>query len=229
MSRILAPLIVGLVFTLLFAGAARAQDGAGFYDGFDSFDAARWSVGDHNLGRSYLDPTNVDTSGGNLRIKHPARTYEGGEILTDALHGYGSYAARMKLANAPGSITGFFLYKSPDFESEIDIEVYNDRTGRVMFTTYAGGRQTHTETVQLGFDPTAAYHEYAFDYAANSVTFYVDGRPMRTWETGVPQTSMHLMINSWFPAWLTGGKPKKTVYTQIDWVRHASATTTPAS
>jgi endo-1,3-1,4-beta-glycanase ExoK len=227
MGRIFATLFAGLACTMVFAGTAGAQEATSFYDPFDSFDTARWSVGDHNLGRSYLDPTNVDTSGGNLRIKHPARSYEGGEVLTNALHGHGSYSARLKPAYAPGSITGFFLYKSPDFESEIDVEIYNDRSGRVMFTTYAGGRQTHTETAQLGFDPTAAYHQYAFDYAADSVTFYVDGRPVRTWDTGIPQTSMHLMVNSWFPAWLNGNRPKKTVYTQIDWIRFTAEAATP--
>jgi endo-1,3-1,4-beta-glycanase ExoK len=92
-----------------------------------------------------------------LRIKLPARTLEGGEVLTNELHG--SYGARMKLPNAPGSITGFFLYKAPDYESEIDIEIYNDSNRRIMFTTYAGGTQTHTKTVSLPFDPTAGFHE----------------------------------------------------------------------
>ena len=215
--------VVGLAYLMLFSGAARAQDVTGFYDPFDAFDANRWSVGDHNLGRSYLDPANVSVAGGALRIAHPARSYEGGEILTNGLTGYGSYAARIKVANAPGSITGFFLYKSPDYASEIDVEIYNDPSGRVMFTTYAGGRQTHTETVSLGFDPTAAYHDYAFDYAADAVTFYVDGRPMRTWDTGIPQVPMHLMVNSWYPTWLSGKKLRKTAYTTVDSIRYTAA------
>lgn len=228
MRRILAPLFIASACVMVFAGTARAQEAASFYDPFDTFDSARWSVGEHNLGRSYLDPTNVSVANGELRIKHPARSYEGGEILTNELKGYGTYSARIKVANAPGSITGFFMYRSPDYESEIDIEIFNDPSGRVMFTTYAGGRQTHTETTSLGFDPTAAHHEYAFDYAADSVTFYVDGVPRRTWDTGIPQTPMHLMVNSWFPSWLDGRKPKRNVFTTVDWIRHeASATQTP--
>ncbi|HEV2091673.1 MAG TPA: hypothetical protein VGR18_00750 [Rubrobacter sp.] len=44
---------------------------------------------------------------------------------------------------------------------------------------------------------------------------------------------MHLMVNSWFPTWLDGRKPKKTVYTQIDRIRYdaspeaVAATPTP--
>ena len=202
---------------LLFSNAGSASaDGVSFSDEFAGLDPARWSKGDHMLGRSYLDPANVDVDGENLRIKLPARTLNGGEIYTNDLSGYGSYSARMKLPNAPSSITGFFLYRAPDHESEIDIEVFNDTTRRVLFTTYAGGSQTHTETVKLPFDPTSGFHEYRFDYSQDSVAFLVDDVEMRSWDTGVPQTSMHLMVNSWFPRWLEGKRPKKTVFTYVD-------------
>ncbi|HEX2740842.1 MAG TPA: glycoside hydrolase family 16 protein [Rubrobacter sp.] len=221
MRRTYLVLLFGLALAMLCVGPAWGQ-ASSFSDDFGSFDTVRWSKGVHTLGRSYLDPANVDVDGQNLRIKLPARSYEGGEILTNELHGYGSYGARMKLPNAPGSITGFFLYKAPDYESEIDIEIYNDSTRRIMFTTYAGGAQTHTETVPLPFDPTAGFHEYRFDYLYEpgtgqaSVTFYVDGSKMSSWNTGIPQTSMHLMLNSWFPNWLESRKPKKTTYTYVD-------------
>jgi len=220
-------LIVVAAQTLSLAGVAAAL-GTSFFDGFVSFDTARWSKGNHTLGRSYLDPANVSVSGGNLRIALPARTFEGGEILTNELHGYGSYSARMKLPNAPGSITGFFLYRAPDYEREIDIEVYNDATRRIMFNTYAGGRQTHTRTVQLPFDPTTGFHEYRFDYlkgastGATSVAFYVDGQKMKAWNTGIPRTSMHLMLNTWFPTWLDGRRPKKTAYTYVDSISYTA-------
>ena len=82
------------------AGDASAE-GVDFRDDFTALDPARWSKGDHMLGRSYLDPANVDVDGENLRIKLPARTTNGGEISTRDLYGYGSYPARMKHPNAP--------------------------------------------------------------------------------------------------------------------------------
>ena len=189
MRRTYLLLVFCVAQTMLFAGVALGQE-TSFSDDFTYFDTIGWSKGDHMLGRSYLDPTNVD--GQNLRIKLPARTFEGGEVLTNELHGYGSYSARMNLPGAPGSKTGFFLYKAPDFESELDLEIYNDSTRRIMFTTYAGGRQTHTTTVSLPFDPTAGFHDYRFDCLYDpgsgraSVTFYVDGVNMSSWDTGVP-------------------------------------------
>jgi endo-1,3-1,4-beta-glycanase ExoK len=41
---------------------------------------------------------------------------------------------------------------------------------------------------------------------------------MHYWDTDVPQTSMHLMLNSYFPRWLDGRRPKKTAYTYVDWI-----------
>ncbi len=130
--------VIGVVQVGIFAGFASAG-ALNFTDGFDSFDESRWTKGDHNLGRSYLDPNNIGVSNGNLEIKLPARTLEGGEIVSDDLYGYGSYAARIKVPNAPSSITGFFLYEPPDHASEIDIEIYNDSSRKIIFSTYAGG------------------------------------------------------------------------------------------
>jgi hypothetical protein len=92
---------VGRGLVLLAVGAAQVALLAGlayvgmpdFGDEFDAFDAERWSRGDHQLGRSYLDPANVGVGAGNLRIKLPARSLEGGEIRSNALYGYGAYSA----------------------------------------------------------------------------------------------------------------------------------------
>ena len=83
------------------AGAAGTQGMSFLDDDFAYFDTTRWSKGDHWLGRSYLDPANVDVRGKNLRVRVPARTLQGGEIFFNDLHGYGSYSARIKLPYAP--------------------------------------------------------------------------------------------------------------------------------
>ncbi len=100
MRRGLVLLVVGVVQVGLFAGLAAAEV-LDFTDGFDSFDDARWSKGDHRLGRSDLDPNNVSVSGGNLQIKLPKRTLDGGEIRSNALYGYGTYTARIQVPHRP--------------------------------------------------------------------------------------------------------------------------------
>jgi endo-1,3-1,4-beta-glycanase ExoK len=210
---------VGAVRVFLLASVAQAV-GAGFFDGFDTFDVSRWSKGDHALGRSHLNPANVDVAGGNARLKIPASTLQGAELRSNEFYHHGTYSTRMRLPHAPSSITGFFLYRPPDHEREIDIEVFNDSTRRVMFTTYSGGRQTHTVTKKLPFDPTAGYHTYAFRYDAGLARFIVDGNVMQTWKTGVPKGSMYLYTNLWFPTWLDGKKPLTDRYLQVDWTRY---------
>jgi beta-glucanase (GH16 family) len=122
---------------------------------FDSseLDTDRWEATTRDLGRGGLAPENTGLADGLIRLTLPANTLNGGEIESTGLYGPGFYAARIKVPDVPSSITGFFLYSPPDLESEIDIEVYNDPSGKILFTTYADGEQTHTETVDLPFDP----------------------------------------------------------------------------
>lgn len=171
---------------------------------------------DHQLGRSHIDPANVARRNHTFRLNLPGKTVDGAEIRSALQYSSGVVRARIRVANAPSSLTGFFLYAAPDYASEIDIEIMNDRTGTVLLTTYAGGRQTNTETRQLGFDPTAAAHRYEIAWGAGQVRFTVDGVTLRTWTSGVPTAPMNLYANAWFPAWLDGLAPAGTRATVID-------------
>ncbi len=187
---------------------------------FTSLDGNRWEAPSKNLGRGSLKSGNVQVESGRLTIKIPAGSHHGGEIESKEFYQYGSYRARIKVADASSSITGFFLYSPPDFENEIDVEIYNDHSRRILFTTYSGGVQTNTVTKKLPFDPTADFHEYRFDLSPDAADFYVDGVRLQTFRDGLPAEPMKLFVNSWFPAWLPGEKQEKDSYTYIDWVRH---------
>jgi len=206
-----------MAFGVSVAGAARSGD---YRDDFTSFDVHRWYKSSRPFGWGAVDPANVFVSGGMLGIRLPGGTLNGGEVRSLALTRYGSYRVRMKVANAPSSLTAFFLYKKPDFEQELDIEIYNDSSGRVMFSTYSGGRQTNTVNANLGFDPTTAFHEYAIEYDPGSVRFLVDGGERQRFTSGVPSASMYLYLNAWFPSWLAGTRPANDQVTYADWVEH---------
>lgn len=175
-------------------------------DDFDVLDPARWLPGDHALGRGWLDPANVAASAGSVALILPAGRTDGAEIRSVDRHGYGSYLARMRTPLAPGSISAFFLYQgvAGDRSDEIDIEIYNDGSRRVMFTVWVAGKQTHTVTRTLPFDPAAAYHDYRIEYGAGKVRFSVDGAVMQEWTSRTPKNTMYVMSNSWWPTWLTG-------------------------
>lgn len=205
------------VLAIVFAGSAEAG-GSNFKDSFVQFNGNRWIKSSFMLGRSQLDPANVSVRSGNLRIKIPARSLNGGEIESRSLYGYGTYVARMKVPNAPSSITGFFLYRSPDYEAELDIEVYNNSSRRVDYTTYANGRQTHFAAKKLPFDATRGFHTYRIDYYPRVVRFYVDGKLYQRYKYGLPDGEMQLLVNTWFPNWLSGQKPSRASATYVDWI-----------
>src|SRR5215211_3733193 len=135
-------LLAVLIAMFVVPGTAEAA----FTDSFDTFDAQRWVAGQHQLGRSVLTAANVTVANGALGLALPAGTTDGAEIRSTATFTSGVASTRLQVPDAPSSITGFFLYAPPDYASEIDIELYNDPRGLVMFSTYAHGRQTHTET-----------------------------------------------------------------------------------
>ena len=91
----------------------------------------------------------------------------------------------MKIANAPSSLTAFFLYKQPDYAQEIDIEIFNDSSRRMCSSTYSGGTKRTPSTMLLPFDATADFHDYAIERDRTSVRFLVDGVQMQSWTSGV--------------------------------------------
>ena len=194
-----------------------------FREDFDSLNRDRWSVTskiDKKLGRSHLEPENVSLQEGDLQLKLPAGTLNGGEIASKELYKYGSYRARIKVPDARSSITGFFLYEEPDFEKEIDVEIFNDSSGRIMFTTYAGGEETNNVRKKLPFDPTKDFHEYRFDFYPDNAEFYVDGELLHRFEKGLPEKAMRLYVNAWFPTWLPGQRPEMDRHVYVDWIEH---------
>src|SRR5262245_5056124 len=218
-QRTVVTLVAVLTATVAVSVAGAAKP-VGFRDEFTSFNAKQWLRVSRPFGHGAVDPANVGVSGGLLGVKLSAGKLDGGEMRSTNLYRYGSFRARMKIANAPSSLTAFFLYRKPDFAQELDIELFNDSSGRVMLSTYAGGAQTNTVTKSLGFDATADFHDYAIEYDPRLVRFLVDGVELQRWTTGVTQSTMYLFVNAWFPFWLEGQRPSSDRYTYVDWVEH---------
>ncbi len=203
---------------------AQSVDQKGFLifksqDDFNELDGNVWLVSEGNLGRSELKSENVTLNNGLLSIEMPQNTLNGGEIYSKELKDYGAFETRMKLPDAPSSITGFFLYKAPDYFYEIDIEVYNQSDGNLMLTTYSDGEKKNVYSGNLDFDPTKDFHDYRIEYQKDHVAFYIDNIFIQSWSDGFPKEGMYLMINCWYPKWLDGEKPKENQYLLVDWIR----------
>ena len=200
-------IVFALVLAASGASIAAAAHSTNFRDDFTSFDTRQWTKSSRPFGHGAIDPANISVANGSLGVKLPGGKLDGGEIRSTSVYTYGTFRARMKIASAPSSLTAFFLYKQPDYAQEIDIEIFNDSSRRVWFSTYSGGTQTHTVEMLLPFDATADFHEYAIERDRNSVRFLVDGVQMQSWTSGVTRSSMYLYVNAWFPSWLAGAEP----------------------
>ena len=176
-----------------------------FSEEFDGAAFSAWSADTHPLGRGSVRGTNVLLGGGKAALDLSAGAYDGAEILTTTRYGMGEYQARMRTPHAPGSVSAFFLYQGvAGGNDEIDIEIFNDGTHRIMFTTWVAGKETNNVIQTLPFDPAAALHDYRIEWSAKVVRFRVDGVVMQEFRRGIPKNAMFVMANTWWPTWLTG-------------------------
>jgi len=188
----------------------------GFIDEFETFDLSRWSKEAHPLGRGTFEIQNIREGTGTVSLVLPANTFNGGEIRSIDLVGYGTYTASMRTPLSPGSITAFFLYEARYLSDEIDIEIYNDGSKRVLLTTWVRGRRTGNVSTTLPSDPTTGFHEYVIDWSSSSVRFYVDGAMIWEFRSKLPRNAMHLMANTWWPTWLSAPLPQSDAALVID-------------
>ena len=123
-------------------------------------------------------------------------SYVGAEYRTHEKYSYGYYSVRMKAAKCSGVISSFFTYTGFPWD-EIDIEFLGDDTTRVQFNYYTNGVGHHEYLYNLGFDASEAFHEYGFDWQPDSITWYVDGRPVYRATKDIPSTPGQIMVNIW--------------------------------
>lgn len=125
---------------------------------------------------------------------------------------HGCFQADIRAAAGPGLITGFFLHRASP-RQEIDIEILGTDPTRMLTNVYfnpgeAGaamefGYRGAPHWIDLGFDATQDFHEYAIGWTADRIVWLVDGRPVHdrvSWgPTPIPHLAMRLHANLWAP------------------------------
>ncbi len=187
---------------------------------FEFLDFSLWKSSTHKLGRTTFNPNYVKVEDGKLKLIMPAHSFDSGELQSRELMGYGSYEIRMKLPNAPGSITGFFMYKAPDYYFEIDIEIYNQKSGDYFLTTYANGAKRNEYFGVFPFDPTTSFNNYRFDYYPDRLDYFVNDQFIVRFTAGYPHEPMYLMVNSWYPNWVEGGPADRDLEFLAEWIKY---------
>ncbi|KAI1505516.1 glycoside hydrolase family 16 protein [Biscogniauxia marginata] len=154
---------------------------------------------------------------------------------TDLSYFYGTFRAGIKVTDISGTCSAFFWYQNDT--QEIDIEFLSAEFNRGNSTfpvnlvlqsiasSDAGYDASGTggfRKVNLGFDPTADFHEYRFDFLQGRVLFYADGEPLAELDgPGVPTTPGHLLLSHWSngnPAW-SRGPPSTDATTTVRYVK----------
>ncbi|GAB6090562.1 beta-glucanase [Spirochaeta dissipatitropha] len=129
--------------------------------------------------------------------------YKSGEYRSRNFYSYGLYEVKMKAAKGDGLVSSFFIYTGPSDNNpwdEIDIEILGKDT-RVMQTNYftngVGGKEVY---IDLGFDASEDFNEYAFEWLPDEINWFVNGELVHT-EDGskgkIPDTPAKIMVNLW--------------------------------
>lgn len=194
---------------------ASAPAGA-FLDPFDDFDPTRWHKSDWTNPLppfwNRWRPDHISFQDGTMRIRLDdipcpngcdGRPFASGEYRSNDFFGYGRFEARLKAANAPGTVTAFFVYTGPydgNPNDEFDIEILGKNPTRLQTNYFSNGVGGHEAWIDLGFDASQDFHTYAIEWTPTALRWYVDGVLKRS-EDGsndpLPVTPGRIMMSLW--------------------------------
>jgi hypothetical protein len=189
-----------------------------FEDGLAQIQYGRWLLRNDtfpgNLG--LFRPANVKPApGGGLSlsvIEEPlgVRNLSAAAISSCADVLYGRFEATLRATNVPGLVTGFFLHRNSP-RQEIDIEILGNRPDCLLVNVFYNPGTNGAEfdygyrgtpvIVELGFDASKAFHEYAIEWDPCEIKWLVDQKLVHRrviWEpTPFPHLPMTLHVNTW--------------------------------
>ncbi|KAI1811127.1 glycoside hydrolase, family 16 [Poronia punctata] len=158
------------------------------------------------------------------------------EISTTGLdYLYGTFRAGIRITDVAGTCSAFFWYQNDT--QEIDIEFLSaefDRANDIFPVNlvlqtrdaaaagYDASNTTGLHRVNLPFDPSAAFHEYRFDFLKDRVLFYADANLLSEMTgDGVPTSPGHILLSHWSngnPGW-SRGPPASDAVTTVSYVK----------
>lgn len=126
--------------------------------------------------------------------------YSGAEYRTHEHYGYGYYETSMQAIKNDGVVSSFFTYTGESEQNpwdEIDIEILGKDTTKVQLNYYTNGVGNHEFMYDLGFDASEGFHTYGFDWQADYIAWYVDGKEVYRATSNIPSTPGRIMMNTW--------------------------------
>ena len=140
------------------------------------------------------------------------RPYQSGAFASVRSFGHGRFEAEIRAAPGSGLVTGFFLHRANPLQ-EIDIELPGSDPRRMLANVYFNPGDDGTAMsfgyrgspcwIDLGFDASADFHQYAIDWRPGRVAWLLDGRVVHErvgWDpTPIPHLPMRVHANVWAP------------------------------
>jgi endo-1,3-1,4-beta-glycanase ExoK len=240
-------LVLGVITAVVASTSstpAQAAIGGNFVDNFDSFDTGRWHKADGWTNGSMFNlgwrADHVWHSGGVMGLNLDNATcpsgcsgkpYASGEYRTNDMFTYGRFETRMQAVKNSGTVTALFTYTGPSDGQpwdEIDVEILGKNTTQMQTNYFTNGVGGHETIINLGFDASTGYHDYAFEWRQGSISWFVDGRLVHQ-ENGsrgpLPTHPQRIMMNLWpgigVDGWLGPFTyPGRTLTATYDWARY---------
>lgn len=183
------------------------------FDG-DTVNTNKWNYRTDVKRESAQRPENVSVGGGYLTItqkkeQYAGKEYTGGGLISRKSFRYGYYETRAKTSAGSGWHPAFWAMAGdgtttfPSYRrTEIDGFEYNMHEPRKIHQNVHGWKADGTKTTRgsaydVGFDSSAAFHTYGFEWAETQVKFYVDGVLEFTASYSPFCCTQHDYINVW--------------------------------
>lgn len=196
------------------AAAPTPQYALTFDDEFNgtAVDTSVWNHRTDVRGNSAQRAENVSESGGAMHIALKAESYNGksftgGGLVSKAKFRYGYYETRMRLNTGPGWHSAFWSTCGAGHDifsdckprpSEIDGFEIDSASPRDIRMNAYGTTTSTTGNYDMGFDSSAGWHTYGYDYEETGVSQYIDGVLTRT----IPFSAAD-NVQDWVNLWLT--------------------------
>ena len=220
--------------------AANAAEDGGFISVFTALDQNRWRVADGYVDGDYQAcqwrADHVSTARGDLELRLSdqggrLRAIGCAEVSTSKRFGYGLYEARLRSAAGSGLNTGFFTYVGPPNGvpewDEIDFEFLGKAPRTVSINHFTNGKAEGARVVQLGFDASKEFHNYAFEWMPNKIRWYVDGKIISETPAGsqIPRNPGALCLSLWSGAkaenaWMGPFQYAGTATAEVAWAAY---------
>lgn len=146
----------------------------------------------------------------NRREKRGGREWTSGSMICKQLFKYGFFEARMKISAASGVNNSFWMYQwnKTDLANAFEIDIveaqYPNKVRTNIHDRGKSGDPVHKQRGKTYLSPddlSEDFHIYAVEWDETKLSFYFDGKILRTEKNDVCHQKSHLVLGSAILKW----------------------------